>query len=416
MSPAGATPPRAPAPGLTRGEIADLKEEIRKAAPKLGIDEIGFASAEPFFALKDILLRHRALGRESGFEEPDLDKRVYPDRHMAGVRSIIAVAVAYPSKLPDPPKSAPGAYRGIIARSAWGEDYHKVVRERLERLAAFIRERVPGARTAIMVDTGALCDRAVAERAGIGYVGKNCALITRRHGSWVHLGEMLTDIPFEPDEPVTEQCGDCTLCLDACPTGALVGPGQIHAKSCLSYLTQTKEFLDDRWKRKIGNRLYGCDTCQIVCPKNRGVNRTHQAELRPDPELAKPLLKPILTMSNRQFRETFGKSASAWRGKKPIQRNAIIALGHFRDKSATADLGRLLLEDPRPVIRGTAAWALGRIGGDEARRFLEEAAGRETDGRALEEVQNALKAIGAGADENGRRGRRAERLPDGPDD
>jgi len=121
-------------------------------------------------------------------------------------------------------------------------------------------------------------------------------------------------------------------------------------------------------------------------------------------------------MSNRQFRETFGKSASAWRGKKPIQRNAIIALGHFRDKSATADLGRLLLEDPRPVIRGTAAWALGRIGGDEARRFLEEAAGRETDGRALEEVQNALKAIGAGADENGRRGRRAERLPDGPDD
>jgi len=381
---------------MTRGEIAELKDAIKRAAPKLGIDEIGFASAEPFFALKDILLRHRALGRESGFEEPDLDKRVHPDRHLPGVRSIIAVAVAYPAKLKDPPKSAPGAYRGIIARSAWGEDYHKVVRERLERLAAFIRGRVPGARLEIMVDTGALCDRAVAERAGIGFVGKNCALITRHHGSWVHLGEMLTDIPFEPDVPVTEQCGDCTLCLDACPTGALVGPGQIDAKRCISYLTQTKGFLDDEWKVKIGNRLYGCDTCQIVCPKNRGMNWTHHEELTPDPELVKPLLKPILTMSNREFRDTFGKSAAAWRGKKPIQRNAIIALGHFRDESAVPDLGRLLLEDPRPEIRGTAAWALGRIGGEEARRLLEEAAGREPDERAREEVLRALEAIRGG--------------------
>jgi epoxyqueuosine reductase len=380
---------------LTRGEIADLKEQIKRAAPDLGIDEIGFASAEPFFALKDILLRHRALGRESGFEEPDLDLRIYPDRHMDGPRSIIAVAVAYPSKLKDPPKSAPGAYRGMISRSAWGEDYHKAVRRRLERLAAFIRERVPGVRTEIMVDTGALCDRAVAERAGIGYVGKNCSLITKNHGSWVYLGEMLTDIPFEPDEPMTEQCGDCTLCLDACPTGALVGPGQIHAKSCISYLTQTKGFLEDKWKLKIGNRLYGCDTCQVVCPKNKGMNWTHHEDLQPDPEIVKPLLKPLLFIGNRAFKETFGDSAAAWRGKKPIQRNAIIALGHFRDGSAVPDLGRLLHEDPRPEIRGTAAWALGRIGGEEARRLLEEAAERETDGQALEEIRRALESSGA---------------------
>lgn len=385
----------ADAPPLTRGEIAGLKEQIKRAAPDLGIDEIGFASAEPFFALKDILLRHRALGRESGFEEPDLGLRTDPGRHMDNPRSIIAVAVAYPAKMKHPPKSAPGAYRGVIARSAWGEDYHKVVRERLERLAAFIRERVPGVRTEIMVDTGALSDRAVAERAGIGYVGKNCALITRRHGSWVYLGEMLTDIPFEPDDRITDECGDCTLCLDACPTGALVGPGQIDAKSCLSYLTQTKGFLDDKWKRKIGNRLYGCDTCQIVCPKNRGMNWTHHAELAPDPEVVKPLLKPLLTISNRAFKEKFGNSAAAWRGKKPIQRNAIIALGHFRDESAVPELGRLLLDDPRPEIRGTAAWALGRIGGGEALRLLNEAAERETDERAREEVRRALAALGA---------------------
>lgn len=382
--------------GLTRGEIAELQEQIRRIAPRLGIDEIGFASAEPFFALKDILLRHRALGRESGFEEPDIDKRVYPDRHMEGPRSIIAVAIAYPSRMKDAPKSEPGAYRGMIARSAWGEDYHKVVRKRLMRLEAFIRERVPDVRTEIMVDTGALSDRAVAERAGIGFVGKNCALITRNHGSWVYLGEMLTDIPFEPDEPVTEQCGDCTLCLDACPTGALVGPGQIHATSCVSYLTQTKGFLDDKWKLKIGNRLYGCDTCQIVCPKNKGLNWTHHAELMPDPEVVKPLLKPLLFIGNREFKEKFGGSAAAWRGKKPIQRNAIIALGHFRDVSAVPELARLLQDDPRPVIRGTAAWALGRIGGEEATRALKEAADRETDPGALEEVRRALDCVQAG--------------------
>lgn len=394
----GVIPGEAPQTGLsdpvmTRGEIAKLKEQIKQIAPDLGIDEIGFASAEPFFALKDILLRHRALGRESGFEEPDLDLRVYPDRHMERPRSIIAVAVAYPSRLKDPPKSEPGAYRGMIARSAWGEDYHRVVRNRLERLEAFIRERVPGVRTEIMVDTGALSDRAVAERAGIGYVGKNCALITRNHGSWVYLGEMLTNIPFEPDEPVTGQCGDCTLCLDACPTGALVGPGQIHAKSCISYLTQTKGFLEDKWKLKIGNRLYGCDTCQVVCPKNKGMNWTHQEELQPDPEIVKPLLKPLLSISNREFKAKFGSSAAAWRGKKPIQRNAIIALGHFRDETAVPELGRLLAEDPRPEIRGTAAWALGRIGGAEAKERLAGAKERETDERVLEEVRNALEAL-----------------------
>lgn len=392
--PDGAAAAAGSEPVMSRGEIAELKEQLKRVAPDLGIDEIGFASAEPFFALKDILLRHRALGRESGFEEPDIDMRVYPDRHMDRPRSIIAVAVAYPSKLREAPRSVPGAYRGMIARSAWGEDYHKVVRERLERLKAFMRERVPGLRAEIMVDTGALSDRAVAERAGIGYVGKNCALITRRHGSWVYLGEMLTNIPFEPDEPYTDSCGDCTLCLDACPTGALVGPGQIHAKSCISYLTQTKGFLDDKWKLKIGNRLYGCDTCQVVCPKNKGMNWTHHDELQPDPDIVKPLLKPLLAISNREFRAKFGTSAAAWRGKKPIQRNAVIALGHFRDASAVPDLGRLLAQDPRPEIRGTAAWALGRIGGAEAVSLLRKAAERETDERALDEVRHALAALG----------------------
>ena len=381
---------------LAEGTAEDwksLKREIVVAAPSLGIDKIGFASADPFLALKDILRRRREQGKESGFEEPDIDKRVHPEIWFREPRSIISIAVAYPSKLPNPPKSEPGARRGVLSRSAWGEDYHHVLRRRLQSLETFIRERVPDARMESMVDTGVLVDRAVAERAGVGWSGKNCSIITPEFGSWVYLGEMVTNIPFEPDEPITDQCGDCTLCIDACPTGALEGPGDLNARKCISFLTQTKDIVPDEYKRKIGNRLYGCDTCQVVCPKNRGKNWTRHPELAPDPELAKPLLVPLLEMSNRRFREVFGGSAAAWRGKKPLQRNAVIALGHFREAGAVPKLRDILLSDPRRELREAAAWALGRIGGGEALAALRQAHSVETDPEVADAIERAVKAV-----------------------
>lgn len=374
---------------------AELKAEMKAAARSLGIDKIGVASAEPFTELRRTLERHRALGRESGFEEPDLDKRTNPALLMEEPQSIIAIAVAYPSKLRDAPKSEPGARRGILSRSAWGRDYHEVLRDRLARLEAWLRERAPELRALSMTDTGALVDRAVAERAGIGWSGKNCSIITPEFGSWVYLGEMITNLPLPPDAPVTEMCGECTKCIDACPTGALIGPGELNAQACVSYLTQTKGYLSDGQMRKIGNRLYGCDTCQIVCPVNRGKDWTHHEELQPDPDTVKPLLVPLLSMSNREFKERFGASAAAWRGKKPIQRNAVIALGHFREASAVPDLIRVLTDDPRPVLRGTAAWALGRIGGSEAERALRQALDREADPETSARIKAALEALEA---------------------
>ncbi|MFD1776393.1 tRNA epoxyqueuosine(34) reductase QueG [Paenibacillus rhizophilus] len=356
-----------------------LKKEIKEAAQSLGIDDIGFATAEPFLYLKNLLQDHRDKGYESGFEEPDLDKRTIPALQEGRPMSILAIAVAYPSKMDNPPKSEPGERRGILARSAWGRDYHLVLREALERLEAFIRQRVPDAVMESMVDTGVLVDRAVAQRAGIGFSGKNCSVISPKWGSWIYLGEMVTDIPFPPDTPVTEGCGTCTKCIDACPTGALVGPGELNAQACVSYLTQTKGFLDETYMSKIGNRLYGCDTCQIVCPYNRGKNWDHHPELLPDPEQAKPLLLPILDLSNKEFKEKFGSSAAAWRGKKPIQRNAVIALGNFKDASAVPKLTEVLLRDPRPELRGAAAWSLGVIGGEAALAAVELALESERD-------------------------------------
>lgn len=369
------------------------KQAIIAYAKEIGIDKIGFASADPFAELRGRLIEHREKGYESGFEEPDLEKRTQPDLILEGARSLISIALAYPSKLENPPKSEPGAYRGILCRAAWGTDYHHVLRDRLDKLAQFIRSLEPGARIESMVDTGALSDRAVAERAGLGWVGKNCALITPEFGSWVYLGELVTNLPLPSDQPVEEGCGDCHICVDACPTGALVQGGQLNAQRCVAYLTQVKDFIPDEFRTKIGNRLYGCDTCQTVCPKNRGIHNSHQTEFTPDPELAKPLLIPLLEMSNKEFKEKFGLSSSSWRGKKPIQRNAILALAHFKDRSAVPHLARLLEHDPRPVIRGTAAWALGKIGGEDAEAALNRSMAREDSPEVLAEVRKGLEIM-----------------------
>lgn len=373
----------------TSADWDNLKQEIIAEAPLLGIDSIGFTTADPFNELKQVLIERRDKGYLSGFEEPDIDKRVNPGLIFDEPRSIISIAVAYPTKLVNPPRSEPGAYRGMLARTAWGLDYHLALRERLSRLEAFIKERVTGARIENMVDTGALVDRSVAERAGIGFIGKNCSVITPEWGSWVFLGEMITNLPFAPDTPALNQCGECTKCLDACPTGAFVEPGVLNASRCISFVTQTKGAVEDELMKKIGNRLYGCDTCQSVCPLNKGKHWTHQEDLQPDPELVKPLLAPLLTMSNREYKQVYGRNASSWRGKKPIQRNAIIGLGNFKDRSSVPLLNKLLRDDDRPEIRATAAWALGKIGGPDAQVAIEVALLREQETIVLEALERA---------------------------
>lgn len=367
-----------------------LKQEIVEYSKAIGIDKIGFASADPFDELKERLRVQQQLNYQSGFEEKDIEKRTNPKLLMPEAKSLIAIALAYPSRLKKIPKNEKENRRGLFASVSWGMDYHIVLRERLEKLEAFIKERVPSAQTKSMVDTGELSDRAVAERAGLGFVGKNCSLITPEFGSYVYLGEMITNLPFPPDQPVLESCGTCNKCVEACPTGALVQGGQLDAKKCLAYLTQTKDFLPDEYRDTLGNRLYGMDKCQIVCPFNRDKNFYLHDEFEPDPELAMPPLKPLLKISNRKFKETFGHVSGSWRGKKPIQRNAIIALAHFKDETALDELNDVAKKDPRPVIRGTAAWAIGKIGGEKALSILKKLETNETDREVLAEIKKGL--------------------------
>ncbi|MDL4840398.1 tRNA epoxyqueuosine(34) reductase QueG [Aquibacillus rhizosphaerae] len=367
-----------------------LKEEVINYGKQIGIDKIGFASVDEFTELKSRLKLQQESGFKSGFEKGTIEERTEPTRLMPEAQSIIAIALAYPTKLKDAPKSVKGDRRGNFCRASWGKDYHHLLRDKLEKLGEFIKHKVNGFTYKPMVDTGELSDRAVAERAGIGFSGKNCAIITPEFGSYVYLGEMITNIPFPPDSPVDDGCGECTKCIDSCPTGALVEGGRLNAQKCIAFLTQTKGFLPDEYREKIGNQLYGFDTCQVVCPKNKGKDFHHHPEMEPEPELVKPRLVPLLSMSNREFKEKFGDMAGSWRGKKPIQRNAIIGLAHYKEVSAIGELVRVMNEDPRPVIRGTAAWAIGKISTKDGFEEIKKAMVKESDPEVLVEMEKGL--------------------------
>ncbi|WP_112180026.1 tRNA epoxyqueuosine(34) reductase QueG [Paraliobacillus zengyii] len=368
-----------------------LKAEIIAYSKEIGIDKIGFAASNEFSEMKSRLKLQQEDGYQSGFEKGTIEERTEPELLLANAQSIVAIAVAYPSRLKNPPNSKKGDRRGNFCRASWGTDYHTVLNEKLDKLSAFIATKITGFQFRSMVDTGELSDRAVAERAGIGFSGKNSMIITPEFGSYVYLGEMITNIPFPPDQPVDDSCGECTKCLDACPTGALVAPGRLNAQNCIAFVTQTKGFLPDKYRELMGNQLYGFDTCQLVCPKNKQVDTHLHPELEPDPELVKPKLLPLLSMSNREFKEKFGSMAGSWRGKKPIQRNAIIALAHYKDETALDELTRLMKEDPRPVIRGTAAWAIGKIGVTSGYDAIRAAQLNEVDGEVLEEMEKGLR-------------------------
>lgn len=370
--------------------IDQLKEEVIAYSKTIGIDKIGFTTADPFTELKNRLIRQQELGFQSGFEEPDIEKRVIPALLLPEPRSIISIALAYPSKMRVRVEGKKGERRGFFSRASWGLDYHHILRDRLKKLEEFILSKEPDARLKSMVDTGELSDRAVAVRAGIGWSGKNCAVMTPEFGSYVYLGEMITSIPFAPDSPMEDQCGSCTACIEACPTGALVQGGQINAQRCIAFLTQTKSVIPEEFRERIGNRVYGCDSCQTSCPVNKGKDFHFHEEMEADPKVAKPLLRPMLKMSNREFKNQFGSVAGSWRGKKPIQRNAIIALAHFKDESAIPELLGVLQNETSSVLKETAAWALGKIGSPEAIDSLEKFLEQENDLEVKREIENSI--------------------------
>ena len=247
----------------------------------------------------------------------------------------------------------------------------------------------PDARWLAYVDTGPMLDRAWGEEAGVGWIGKNTNLIRKGAGSWFFLGEILTDLAFEPDEPARNHCGTCARCIAACPTGAIVGPYQLDARRCISYLTiEHRGSIPAEMRPLIGSRIFGCDDCQEVCPWNRFAVKTQDPDFAERPEQQTPELIPLLFLDGDAFRARFQGTAILRAKRSGFVRNVAVALGNLGDRRSVEPLSRALAHDPDPLVRGHAAWALGRIGGAQA--TLHDAARRETSQDVLAEISAAL--------------------------
>ncbi len=319
-----------------------MKNYIIQNAKKLNIDMIAFTDSEPLYNLEEYLKRRKEKGYTTDFEEDDLQKRIDPKRTMENCNSIIVLALSYNVDFKPISKFK---FKGSLSRSSWGEDYHRVLKRKIEELIAEIK-KIQDFEYKYYVDTGPLVDRELAHKAGIGYYGKNCSIINDEYGSFIFIGYIMTDLNISPDKGYIEsKCGDCELCLKACPTNALENPYILNPKRCISYLTQTKDEIALDLKNKMGIKIYGCDTCQLVCPKNKGVKRSIHKEFIPDKTSGAIDIEELLKMSNREFKNKYGHMAGSWRGRNTLRRNALIALDNILNKDNKDDIEELLKQN-----------------------------------------------------------------------
>jgi epoxyqueuosine reductase len=325
-------------------------EELRRAAEELGLDVVGAAPAAPYENTERYIeeRRERGLFGSMRFTMAQPEVSCHPERLLAGARTVVSAALCYYAPGPDP-----GSGGGRLPRYAW-RDHYELLRERLDALG-----RRLGGSYSVLVDANQHVDRAGAERSGVGFIGKNTMVITRTHGSWVVLGTLVTDVELEPTAPLDAGCGSCTLCIDACPTGALDEPGVLDSTRCLSYWTQTPGPMPDDVMDALEDRVYGCDICQDVCPWNRGVEKRRAGSAPTDDgsvSLAEWLERDGEALVQELDRLFVPKNDARW-----LQRNALVALGNV-GRSSDAALAEPYLEHEDDALRDAATRAVALIG------------------------------------------------------
>jgi epoxyqueuosine reductase len=382
-------------PVIERGEPpgpAELAERLSEAARALGFARIGFAPVEPFtearVALED-WLRHERHG-QMAYLAGRAD-RADPRALLAEARTLVAVALACPA----PTSKEQDGLFGHVARYARGDDYHVVLRERLRALAdacAKLAGRPVLARPC--VDTAPLLEREAAASAGLGFIAKSTLLIAPGLGSHVLLGELLVDVEIAPSRRVAPGCGACRACLDACPTGAFVGPHVLDARRCISYLTiELTGSVPRELRALVGTRVFGCDVCQDVCPFNAGAGARNAGGLAPQAELQAPDLIELLSLGSAAHRRLVRGTALRRVSRARLARNAAIALGNSGDPRAVEPLTRALASDASALVRGHAAWALGRLGGAASSAALTRASSHDSDSEVRAEAALALAEL-----------------------
>lgn len=367
---------------------AEMTERIQVEAQRLGFDLAGIAPAVTPSGLPAFMewLAQGHAGTMAWLPNR-AEAYAHPRSVLDGVRSLVLLGTNY--RTDDPPALA--AHQGRVSRYAWsGLDYHDVLRARLAELAAFVRSFAPESRVRGVVDTAPLLERDFARLAGLGWFGKNTMLIHKRLGSWFFLSALLTDLDLEPDAPHTaSHCGTCTRCLDVCPTDAFEGPYVLNARKCISYLTiEHRGPIDPALREGMGEWLFGCDLCQDVCPWNRKAPRSAAVEFQPQAGLQALDAVQLLDLTEAEFRERLRKTPLYRSQHSGLLRNACLVLGNAGEASAVSALTRALEQDD-PTIRGAAAWALGRIGSDEAKAALARRREVEPDENVRLEIQSA---------------------------
>jgi epoxyqueuosine reductase len=374
------------------GAIAELTLRLKAEARRLGFDQIGIAPAvaPPGYPR---FLEWLEAGYAAGmtYMERHSGARAHPAALLEGVRSVVMVSFVYGR--PDP--SLPSWVQGKVARYARGADYHQLLWRRLEMLLHWLRLERPETRGRAVADTAPLLERDFGQLAGLGWIGKNTMLIDRRLGSFSVLGALLVDLElcYDPAHE-THHCGTCTRCLDACPTGAFAGPYQLDASRCISYWTiEHRGPIATEFAGSLGDWVFGCDVCQDVCPWNRKAPPGRASELDAVPQWTNPDLIEWLLSDPATFRETLKGTALARARRSGLLRNAALVLGG-RGRSAAAAVPALArcLDDSDAVIRGAAAWALGRIATQEAHAVLVSHR-QDPDPAVQAEIARSLSAI-----------------------
>ena len=383
---------------ISKSESSQLNKWIRKQAEQMGFDLVGIVPAVP----PKLINRYQewlnmGYAGEMEYLHRHLPLKQDPKNVLSEVKSIITLGLNYQTIEPDATRKLDPT-RGQISRYAWGDDYHDVIRNRLKRLVKRIEKRLnKKTKNRVFVDSGPILERDYAQTSGLGWIGKNTNLINWEKGSWYFLAEILINLDLGVDIlPPRGSCGSCTLCIEACPTDAIVAPNQVDGRRCISYLTiELKGSIPNDLRPGLGNLIFGCDICQEVCPWNTKSQPTTIEEFQPRKGNLLPKLTDLIKITQDEFSRRFKGSPIKRAKRRGFLRNIVVAMGNSKDPSMIIALQSAIVDD-EPLVRQHAAWALGQIGTSLAETILKKELQNEKHIEVLDEIESALQLIESG--------------------
>jgi len=373
-------------------DVASFTKSMKEKAVEIGFDLVGVSPVGSFPEsqfYKEWLAK--GFAGEMKYMEREPQKRENIKNVLPGAKSVISCGINYNTDYPYSTEERDKT-KGWISRYAWGDDYHEIVGKKLSLLAGFISGTLSeDVKSRIYVDTGPVLDRVYGKYSGLGWFGKNTCLINQKVGSWIFIGEIVTNIEFDYDSLVPDRCGTCTRCIDACPTGALLEPYVLDSRLCISYLTiELRQGIPLDLRDNVGNNIYGCDICQDVCPWNKKAKLSNESSFQPREGLHNPSLASFSGLTEEDFRLIFKGSPIKRAKRKGLVRNVLVAMGNSGERDLIPRVKEFLADDD-PMVRAHAVWALWKLEGEDSNETLSNLLDAESDPEVRGEIVAVLK-------------------------